>query len=73
MAGVAVGPLLAVFRSGVASVAVAWASGAVGYKLQYSTNLVTWHDYPGLSIQGASSISWPLQTAARCFFRLKKL
>lgn len=66
-------PVLAIYRLDPSSVVVAWTIAAVGYKLQYSTDLVTWYDYPSLTIQGASFITWPLQLATRCFFCLKAL
>ena len=67
------GPVLTIAPLGVTRVSVAWSSAAVGHKLQYSTDLSAWTDYPGLTITGASSIVWPLANGPRYFFRLKTL
>ena len=67
------GPALAIFPFDANNVTIAWAAAAVGYKLQYSTDLVLWTDYPGLTISGGSNIVWPLRAGPRYFFRLKEL
>ena len=67
------GPVLTLVRSDALNATIAWTADAVGYKLQHSTDLVTWTDYPGLTISGASNIVWPLGSGPRYFFRLKKL
>ena len=67
------GPLLTMAPLGVTSVSVGWTAAATGYKLQYSQNLASWTDYPGLTISGASSIVWPLLNGPRYYFRLNKL
>jgi hypothetical protein len=67
------GPLLTLAPLGVTSVSVGWTAAATGYKLQYSQNLASWTDYPGLTISGASSVAWPLLNGPRYYFRLTKL
>lgn len=66
------GPLLAIVPFDATSVTIIWTAGAMGYKLQYSTDMAIWTDYPGLTIDGAASIVWPLQNGPRYFFRLWK-
>jgi len=67
------GPVLTMAPLGVNRLTIAWPAAAAGHKLQYSTNLNTWTDYPGLTITGASSIEWPLANGPRYYFRLTKL
>ncbi len=67
------GPMLALFPLDSANVTIAWTAAAVGYQLQYSTDLKLWIDYPGLTISGAANVVWPLRSGPRYFFRLKKL
>jgi len=67
------GPMLALFPLDAANVTIAWTAAAVGYQLQYSTDLKLWIDYPGLTISGAANVVWPLRSGPRYFFRLKKL
>jgi hypothetical protein len=66
-------PMLTVHPLDSANIALAWSAAAVGYKLQYSTSLGPWIDYPSLTISGAATLVWPLQYGPRYFFRLKKL
>lgn len=67
------GPVLTITPLGVSRFTLAWPADAVGYKLQYSTNLGTWTDFPGVTITGASSTLWNLSNGPRYYFRLKKL
>ncbi|MCX6880009.1 MAG: hypothetical protein NTW21_40340 [Verrucomicrobia bacterium] len=66
------GPMLTVIPLDAAKVTIAWTAAAVGCQLQYSTDLKSWTDYPGLTISGAASVVWPLRTGPRYYFRLKK-
>jgi hypothetical protein len=73
MAAGPAGPRLTIYPNDAARVVIGWNAGAVGYKLQYSTAMGTWLDYPGVTISRAASLVWPLATGPRYFFRLKKL
>ena len=66
------GPLLTMTPLGTASVSLAWPAEAAGHKLQFSTDLTNWSDYPDLTITGAASISWNLNSGPRYYFRLHK-
>lgn len=66
------GLMLAVHPLDANNVSIAWTAAAVGYQLQYSTDLESWTAYPGLTISGAADIVWPLRSGPRYFFRLMK-
>jgi len=67
------GPLLTFSPLETARISINWTQAAVGYKLQFSTNLTSWSDYPGITITGASSMAWNLSSGPRYYFRLQKL
>lgn len=67
------GPMLALVPLDANNVSIAWSAAAVGYQLQYSTDLQSWTVYPRLTISGAANVVWPLRSGPRYFFRLKKL
>ncbi len=67
------GPLLAVVPHDPYNVYIVWKAAAVGYKLQTSTDLAAWTDYPNGTISGPGYIVWPLRSGPRYFFRLIKL
>jgi hypothetical protein len=65
--------VLTITRLGATRFTLAWSADAVGYKLQYSSSLGPWTDFPGVTITGASSTLWNLSNGPRYYFRLKKL
>ncbi len=65
------GPQLTIIKSGI-DAKISWGADAVGYKLQYSDDLLAWTDQPG-TITGASFLYWSLGNGPRYYFRLKKL
>jgi hypothetical protein len=67
------GPVLTVTPLGATRFTVAWTGDAIGYKLQFSANLQTWTDFPGVTITGAASALWNLSNGPRYYFRLKRL
>ena len=64
------GPLLVITQAGPNAI-LSWGSDAIGYQLQYSTDLSAWTDY-GNTITGTSSAEWSFRNGPRYFFRLKK-
>jgi hypothetical protein len=67
-----VGPALMLTLIGSNQIRVGWTAASVGYKVQYSEDLVSWTDYPTV-ITGASYLNWSLGNGQRYYFRLKRL
>ena len=73
MVAAPVGPGLTIIRLGLTFAQISWTAESIGYKVQFSSDLITWTDYPGGTVTGTTYITWPLQNGPRWFFRLKKL
>jgi hypothetical protein len=68
------GPVLTITQISATQVSIAWPATAAGYTLQQSTNLQTWSFtslIPANSTGG--SLTWPIATGPRYYFRLKRL
>ncbi len=67
------GPKLTITPLGTTRFTLAWTGEASGYKLQHSTNMLTWSDTTGTGIVAAGSHIWSLVSGPRYYFRLKRL